>query len=82
LVRLEICKKQSTTFHRLHNSAIDIWRESGVPIDVLLAWSGHHLPSAQDQVYGDGLRLMPDTTAKELVKVDWNGLTFKCQVIT
>lgn len=74
LVPTDIYCKGSTGLHSLRNSAIDIWREAGVPAEIRRALVAHAAADVQDKIYGEGLRNMPDVLFKEIKKVDLNWL--------
>lgn len=70
LQKLEIWEKRKTVVHSIRGSARDAWREAGMPQDYRNAMTGHVSRDVGERHYGEGLRSMPDTVHKELIKVD------------
>jgi len=71
---LGIYVKGETGLHSLRNTAIDLWRESGVDMECRRAFVAHASKDVQDRVYGEGLKNMPDVLNKEMKKVDLDWL--------
>ena len=74
LERLELYELRTTGFHSLRGTAIDMWRGAGIPQDVKHALTGHSSNSVQERNYGEGLKNMPETLHKEIIKVDFSFL--------
>ncbi len=71
---LNIYTKGETGLHSLRNTAIDLWRESGVDMEFRRAFVAHASQDVQDRVYGTGLKNMPEVLNKEMNKVDLSWL--------
>ena len=70
LVSLNLWEKKKTVLHSFRNSAKDMWRERGIPLDVRNAFTGHASVGAGERSYGVGLSQMPDKLNEYLQQVD------------
>ena len=74
LVKLNLWEYKKTVIHSLRGSARDLWREAGIAQEFRNAFTGHASKDIGEAKYGNGLKRMPDITAKELNKLDLNWL--------
>ena len=71
---LSIYEPGTTGLHSLRNSAIDLWRESGIDAEFRRAFVAHASKDVQDKIYDQGLKNMPEVLAPEINKLDLSWL--------
>lgn len=70
LLRLGIWEERKTVLHSFRNSAKDMWRQAGIPLDVRNSFTGHAAAGAGERSYGAGLGQMPDKLNEYIQTVD------------
>ena len=74
LQEIDIYQKRKKTLHSFRNAFKDICRETGIPVDVRQAFTGHTSAELGEREYGIGLAKMPDKLHEYMSRIDLNWL--------